>query len=589
MARRSRATSTARCARIRSAVSAGSRRWPSSASARASPTTWGSARRSSSSRSCCIGARRGPTTGARRCSCARPRSSATGSARSHASRRRCRSCATTARSARERLRNCRRHRPSAVVLTTYGLLRRDAELLGAVDWSAAALDEAQNIKNAASRTAQAARALRAGYRVALTGTPVENRLAELWSIFEFLNPRLLGPLETFRRDFAVPIERYGRRRCRGAPDAHRPAVHPAPAQERPGGHPGPAGQARDESRLHAHARAGHALPGRGRRGRCAGSSRRRASSAAASCWRCSPRSSRSATTRRTTSARPARSPAARASSRACRDARGGDRRGRPRARLHAVPRDGRPARAAHLERASDAEVLFLHGGVARAARDAMVPRFQEDPHGPRDLRALGQGRRHGPEPDRGEPRLPLRSLVEPGRRGPGDRPRLSYRPAAARCRCTSSSCAGTVEEKVDRLLGAKRDLASRIVGRASSGSPSSTTAACASSSRSRPMPSSPSTRRTATKPTAAKRAPRRGAAARRLRTRRCAHEPWSRWSRVPEAGAQASRRRIAASRCKRIGATWWGRRWIEALERFSSRLLEPARARAHLCARRTRP
>jgi len=99
--------------------------------------------------------------------------------------------------------------PQAVVLTTYGLMRRDADLLGAVPWSVAVLDEAQNIKNAVSRTARAARSLKAGFRVALTGTPVENRLAELWSIFEYLNPRLLGPLEAFRREVAVPIERYG--------------------------------------------------------------------------------------------------------------------------------------------------------------------------------------------------------------------------------------------------------------------------------------------------------------------------------------------------------------------------------------------
>jgi SNF2 family DNA or RNA helicase len=89
------------------------------------------------------------------------------------------------------------------------LLRRDAELLSSVDWSVALLDEAQNIKNASSATARAARALRATHRFALTGTPVENRLAELWSILEFANPGLLGPLEAFRRDFALPIERYG--------------------------------------------------------------------------------------------------------------------------------------------------------------------------------------------------------------------------------------------------------------------------------------------------------------------------------------------------------------------------------------------
>jgi SNF2-related domain/SNF2 Helicase protein/Helicase conserved C-terminal domain len=99
--------------------------------------------------------------------------------------------------------------PGTVVFTTYGLLRRDWRVLSEVDWSIAALDEAQNIKNSASRTAQTARALKADFRVALTGTPVENRLTELWSIFEFLNPRFLGPQAEFRRTYAIPIERYG--------------------------------------------------------------------------------------------------------------------------------------------------------------------------------------------------------------------------------------------------------------------------------------------------------------------------------------------------------------------------------------------
>ncbi len=96
-----------------------------------------------------------------------------------------------------------------LVLTSYGLLRRDAGLLADVEWSTVTLDEAQNIKNAASATAKAARGLRAAHRFALTGTPVENRLAELWSILEFANPGLLGPLEAFLREYAVPIERYG--------------------------------------------------------------------------------------------------------------------------------------------------------------------------------------------------------------------------------------------------------------------------------------------------------------------------------------------------------------------------------------------
>lgn len=97
---------------------------------------------------------------------------------------------------------------SDLVLTTYALAARDREELSAVEWGRVVLDEAQNVKNAAARQAQAVRSFRAPRRVALTGTPVENRLAELWSILEFLNPGLLGTASDFRRRFAVPVERY---------------------------------------------------------------------------------------------------------------------------------------------------------------------------------------------------------------------------------------------------------------------------------------------------------------------------------------------------------------------------------------------
>jgi superfamily II DNA or RNA helicase len=100
--------------------------------------------------------------------------------------------------------------PGSIVMTSYGLLRRDAALLTEIEWAVAVLDEAQNIKNASSRTARTARALRAEFRIALTGTPVENRLAELWSICEYLNPGLLGSFEGFRREIAIPIERFAR-------------------------------------------------------------------------------------------------------------------------------------------------------------------------------------------------------------------------------------------------------------------------------------------------------------------------------------------------------------------------------------------
>ncbi|MEK7756079.1 MAG: SNF2-related protein, partial [Planctomycetota bacterium] len=95
-----------------------------------------------------------------------------------------------------------------VVISTYALTHRDFAHLSAVQWHRVALDEAQNIKNPAAKQAVAIRALQALHRVALTGTPVENRLSELWSIIDFLNVGYLGTATDFRRRFAVPIERY---------------------------------------------------------------------------------------------------------------------------------------------------------------------------------------------------------------------------------------------------------------------------------------------------------------------------------------------------------------------------------------------
>ena len=95
-----------------------------------------------------------------------------------------------------------------VVLTTYGLLVRDQPELAEVDWDVVTLDEAQAIKNPASRRSMAARSLRARHRVSLTGTPVENRLEELWSLMAFLNPGLLGSRNHFIRHVALPIERF---------------------------------------------------------------------------------------------------------------------------------------------------------------------------------------------------------------------------------------------------------------------------------------------------------------------------------------------------------------------------------------------
>ncbi|MBO0837517.1 MAG: DEAD/DEAH box helicase, partial [Actinobacteria bacterium] len=94
-----------------------------------------------------------------------------------------------------------------LVITSYGVAARDRAVLAAVPWSRVVCDEAQNIKNAHTRQAEAVRAIPARSRIALTGTPVENRLTDLWSIMEFACPGLLGPAERFRQQYAIPVER----------------------------------------------------------------------------------------------------------------------------------------------------------------------------------------------------------------------------------------------------------------------------------------------------------------------------------------------------------------------------------------------
>lgn len=94
-----------------------------------------------------------------------------------------------------------------LVLTTYGTMLRDIELLRGYTFHYLVLDESQAIKNPLAETSKAARLLRGEHRLALTGTPVENTTLELWSQFAFLNPGLLGNLDYYRQEFATPIER----------------------------------------------------------------------------------------------------------------------------------------------------------------------------------------------------------------------------------------------------------------------------------------------------------------------------------------------------------------------------------------------
>ena len=94
-----------------------------------------------------------------------------------------------------------------VIISSYAVVRRDAELLKDISWQGVILDEAQNIKNPETQQSKIIYSLKASFRIALTGTPVENRLSELWSIMHFLNAGYLGSRQDFRKNIALPIER----------------------------------------------------------------------------------------------------------------------------------------------------------------------------------------------------------------------------------------------------------------------------------------------------------------------------------------------------------------------------------------------
>ena len=352
--------------------------------------------------------------------------------------------------------------PCALVITTYGLLRRDAEILGAVDWSVATLDEAQNVKNAASRTARAARALGAGFRVALTGTPVENRLAELWSISEYLNPRLLGTLESFRREIAVPVERYGRndvaerlRRIVGPFILRRVKSDPGVIRDLP-----PKQEmkvvctlTREQASLYQAAveeamRRIESADGIQRRGLVLAlitALKQICNHPAHYLGEAGPLAGRSGKL-------------ARLGEMLEEVVAAGDR-----ALVFTQFREMGNRLVAALTRALGIEVPFLHGGVARAARDAMVRRFQDDPRGPQvfvlSVKAGGTGLNlttasHVFHFDRWwNPAVEDQATDRAHRIG-------QQRAVQVHKLLT----AGTVEEKVDAMLEKKRDLASRIVG-----------------------------------------------------------------------------------------------------------------------------
>ncbi len=95
-----------------------------------------------------------------------------------------------------------------VILTTYAILRIDLEKFQKTNWDLIVIDEAQNIKNPTTSQTQAIKAIKANMKVAMTGTPVENRLSELWSIFDFINKGYLGSLVDFGKNYSIPIEKF---------------------------------------------------------------------------------------------------------------------------------------------------------------------------------------------------------------------------------------------------------------------------------------------------------------------------------------------------------------------------------------------
>jgi SNF2 family DNA or RNA helicase len=107
-------------------------------------------------------------------------------------------------------------KPFDLLVCSYGLLQQEdvAEMLAKVQWQTIVLDEAQSIKNFATKRSQAAMNLQGGFKLITTGTPIENHLGELWNLFRFINPGLLGSLDSFNQRFATPIERYDDRPAR---------------------------------------------------------------------------------------------------------------------------------------------------------------------------------------------------------------------------------------------------------------------------------------------------------------------------------------------------------------------------------------
>ena len=344
---------------------------------------------------------------------------------------------------------------SDVVITSYDIATRDVDFLAAIPWDRLLLDEAQDVKNPNTKRARALRRLPARRRLAMTGTPIENRLSELWALMDIVNPGLLGSREWFERAFARPIETHSHD---GALERLRSIVQPfilrrakdAPEVEL---ELPPITVNKDYCRLTVEqaslyrATVDHWLPRIEAHGDRFG--RRGAVLAMLSHLKqvCNHPEMLVAT------GQPL-------------DGRSGKLE-RLLELLEQVPEGdkalvftqypGFDRLVPHLEERLGSSVGFFHGRLNARQRDHLLEEFADRGRAdaPRDL---DPRRRPRPQPAGREPRLPLRPLVEPGRRAAGDRPGAPVRPAQARLRAQPDlhGNAGGADRRAARLEAGAR-------------------------------------------------------------------------------------------------------------------------------------
>ena len=320
-----------------------------------------------------------------------------------------------------------------LVITSYGTMNRDRGLLGSVPWRAVILDEAQNIKNPASQQARTAQGLPSDYRIALTGTPVENHVGDLWSIMQFLNPGLLGSQAEFKRNYFQPIQTD-----RDGAAAARLQKATGPFILR---------------RLKTDRSIIDDLPDKSETKQYCNLTREQATLYQAVLREAETRMESAEGMKRRGSILDTLTKL----KQACNHPRQllGDNsaitgRSGKLARLQEILDEVLPAGdrvlvfsqfaemgailQQHVQETYGLETPFLHGGVTRKQRDLMAQRFQNDPDGPQVFVLSPQGRWLRPQPAPGQPRGPLRPVVEPGGGEPGHRPGLPHRPDQGRPR-----------------------------------------------------------------------------------------------------------------------------------------------------------